>query len=474
MKKQTVNKKRFNGMATTKILPYSIPTGVKKAINSLEISNVNKQHANRYVQQLLLKYKVQQKSLDEYVEMYSQAFANTSRWLPQLLKFGIIETDGSYRTSNIGQAKCKGYRVNKNLLFNPDTYTLANTLKKVGQPQQSPIHKGFIRSANSIEIPEQKLYNKLDAIIGGINADNFVCNSIIPLGTYKTRFLGKHTYGHYPLEWSHKKAEKLGVDLILDGSKIIIGSIEQYVKQKRKDVEFHNKLSIERLLNRDYEPKRNLTNNRLDTVFTNFSKDLFEIIKDYNGLCEIDCKNSQYALLANKMGVEVDAAFYNVATMGKLYESIASAIDSSISFNPFKGTKEQLLAGQKARQKAKLLMMLLVFGKVSTKIEYLDLFKNLYPDAYAWIVDYKVNNPEAIEAGSIQSSKDYYKALPISLQLMESQFWVDNVLAECYRKNIVAVSRHDSISCFKKDKDKVVAIIQTAKQNFEYNFSLSL
>ncbi|MEL7270655.1 MAG: hypothetical protein AAGL34_13870 [Bacteroidota bacterium] len=461
-------------MATSKILPYSLPTGVKKAINNLEISNVNKQHANRFVQQLLLRYKVQNKSLDEYVEMYSQAFANTIRWLPPLLKFGIIETDGSYVTSSNGQAKCKGYRINKNLLFNPDTYTLANTLKKIVQPQQSAIQKGFIRSANTIKIPEKMLYSKLDAIIGGINADSFICNSIIPLGTYKTRFLGKHTYGHYPLEWSHKKAEKLGVDLILDGSKVIIGSIDQYVRQKRKDVEFHNRLSIERLLNKDYEPKRNLTNNRLDTVFTNFSKDLFEVVKDYNGLCEIDCKNSQYALLANKMGIEVDAAFYNVATMGKLYESLALAIDSGISFNPFKGTKEQLVAGQKARQKAKLLMMLLVFGKVSTKIEYLDLFKNLYPDAYAWIVDYKENNPEAIEAGSIQSSNDYYKALPISLQLIESQFWIDNVLMKCYDEGIVAISRHDSISFFKEDKDEVVAIIQKAKQNFEYNFTLAL
>ena len=422
------------------------------------------------------------------MQVYIQSFNNSNLWLPQLLKAGIVETDDLFRPSNHknGAPKCKGYRISTYLLHNPNTLTEANTIKKPQPIKLGLLYTGFIKSANALKIPEAELRTKLDNMVANVTKDSFAINSAIPLGTYKTGVLEKIITSTnqiiYRTKWlqhnrtlqnSHKKAAKLGVDLILDDKEIIIGCINKYVSQKRRDMLLYGTLAIERLVNKDYNPNRNLTNNRLDTVYTNFSKELFEIVKLHNGLCEVDCKNSQYALLANKMGKAVDAGFYNsAAVQGKLYEHLALAINPNISFNPFKGTPKQLAAGQKARQKAKLLMMVLIFGKVNSKVEYLELFKNLYPDAYTWITNYKLNNPDGITASSIQSSKDYYRALPISLQLIESQFWIDNVLMECYRRGIVAISRHDSISCAIENKDEVISIIEEAKLKFKYNFRL--
>lgn len=487
--KAATKKRKIRRINRPTKVKYSIPTGVKLAIDKLDISNTNKLHANRFVCRIITNSKIDKKSLGDYVQVYSQDFSNSNLWLPQLLKAGIVETDDKFRPSGHinGEPKCKGYRVSTYLLNNPNTLTKADTLKKPQPVKQGLLYAGFIMSANSLKIPEKELLIKLDSIVASVTKDSFVINSAIPLGTYKTGVLEKITTSKdeviYRVKWlkhnrklsnSHKEAAKLGVDLILDDNEIIIGCIEKYVSQKQRDMLLYGTLAIERLVNKDYKPNRNLTNNRLDTAFTNFSKELFEIVKQHNGLCEIDCKNSQYSLLGNKMGKDVDAAFYNVATMGKLYESLALAINPSISFNPFKGTPQQLVAGQKARKKAKLLMMVLVFGKVKSKVEYLDLFKSLYPDTYAWIVDYKTHNPDNIKASSIQSSEDYHKALPISLQLIESQFWIDNVLKECYRRGIVVISRHDSTTCFIKDKDEVVSIIQEAKEQFGYDLELSV
>jgi len=493
MQTKTVSKKRkANRIIRAKKVKYSIPTGVKLAIDKLEISKTNKLHANRFVFKIITNSKIDKKALGglgDFVQVYSQNFSNSNLWLPHLLKAGIVETDNKFRPSGHinGGPKCLGYRVSTNLLHNPNTLTEADTLKKPQPIKQGLLYKGFISSANTLKIPMPELRVKLDNMVANVTKDSFAINSAIPLGNYKTGFLKKLTnnrgevihrvkweYGYRWLTWSHKEAAKLGVDLILDDNKIIIGSIEKYVKLKRRYMQLYSTLAIERLVNKDYKPNRNLTNNRLDTSFTNFSKELFEIVKQHNGLCEIDCKNSHHALLANKMSKAVDAAFYNVATMGKLYESLALAIDPNISFNPFKGTSQQILAGQKARKKAKLLMMALVFGKANNKPEYLDLFKGMFPGAYEWVVHYKLNNPEGIVASGIQSVKDNYISLPIALALMESQFWIDNVLAECYRKKLVVLSRHDSATCFKKDKDKVYTIIQEAKEKFGYQFKLSL
>lgn len=492
MKATTQNKNRKMGRVNrpTKV-KYNIPTGVQLAVDGLTLSDTNKGHANRFVSRIITNSKIQEKSLADFVEVYSRDFPNSNRWLPQLLEKGIVESDEKFRSTeyNNGEPKCLGYRINYYLIHNPDTLTPANILRPVQQPHQSLLFKGFVRSANAIEIHEQELKSKLDEIVDNITVDSFTRNSAIPHGQYETGFLKRLTtkkgdtvyrvqWVKHPCwaSWSQKEADKLGVDAILDDTKVIIGSIEQFLKQKQKDSLLYNTLAIERLANKDYKPSISLTNNRFNTSFTNFNKELFELIKVQNGLCELDCKNSQYALLANKIGKNVDEAFYNSAAIqGKLYEHLALLIDPSLpkaAFNFTKGTKEELAAGQKARKKAKLLMMLLVFGKPNTKIEYLDLFKSEYPYAHAWIVDYKTNNPENIKSGRIQSSNDFYRALPTALQLMESEFWINHVLMECYRRGKVAISRHDSISCAIENKDEVVSIIEEAKLKFGYNFRL--
>ena len=140
-------------------------------------------------------------------------------------------------------------------------------------------------------------------------------------------------------------------------------------------------------------------------------------------------------------GEKEDALFYDHATNGVLYDEINDMFNIS-------------------RDESKNLMMHIVFGKMDNDTPHKEAFQKMYSKANRFIEAYKKENPENIQSRTINSKKDFYKSLPIRLQRMESDFWIDGVLTECYKRNINAISRHDSVTVHEKDKQEVINIIE--------------
>lgn len=490
----TVTKKRkFKRRLIKSKIATSIPQGVINAVKDCKLPEEFELEAFTFIDWLIKTSIYQSGKCSSYVQVHAKSKFKTgykNNWLDALLESEILITDDHYIPANNKKGKkpkCICYKVNYNLVHNPNTLGKAKSEFALNPKIiQTPIYKGFVKSANALEYPTELLEATLNQLVEDISIEDFNVDEQIAKGSYKVKFPSVKDYdndklNYFDSDWviDYAKSEKLSA--IEDDGTIYIKSIEKFLTDKKKVVQISNQKAIEKLANGHWHTTdRNETNQRLDSPFTNLNKELFEIIKRHNGLRELDSKNSQYSLLANMMGEQIDVAFYDIATMGMLYEQLALAIDPSIpkvAYHKLKATEEQWLAGQKARKKAKLLMMLLVFGKVKSKVPYIDVFQQLFPEAYQWISWYKTKNPFKIKSKTINGEDDFYKALPIALQRMESKFWVDGVLKECYKKRgenrIVAISRHDSISVFAKDRDTVISIIDEQKRQYGYKFSLS-
>ncbi|MDC6364818.1 MULTISPECIES: hypothetical protein [Flavobacteriaceae] len=486
-------KRKIKRIAIKKQAFTSIPQGIINGIKGCKLPEEYELEAFTFVDWLIKTSIFQSGKCSSYVQVHARSKFKTgykNNWLDALLESEVLITDGQYRTSNNKEGKkpkCICYKVNYDLVHNPNTLGKAKSEFELNPKLiQTPIYKGFVWSANKLEYPIKLLEAKLTQLVDDISIGDFNVDGQIAKGVYKVKFPTTNEYdndelNYYDSDWAIDYAKSEELSAIEDDGTIYIKSVEKFLTDKKKAVQVSNQRAIEKLANRHWHTTdRNETNQRLDSPFTNLNKELFEIIKRHNGLRELDAKNSQYSLLANMMGEQTDLAFYDIATMGMLYEQLALAIDPSIpkvAFHKLKATEEQWAAGQKARKKAKLLMMLLVFGKVKSKVPYIDVFRQLFPEAYEWISWYKTENPYKVRSNTINGDSDFYKALPIALQRMESKFWVDGVLKQCYKKRgenrIVAISRHDSISVFAKDRDTVHSIIDEQKKNNGYKFSLS-
>ncbi len=428
--------------------------------------------------------------MDSPMRFCSQLFPNNyNLWIDEIIDAKIL-----FKKASSIAGRCDRYRVNSDLLTSESFEKVSTSFDIPHKTVQNPIYKGYMRSFESLDIPLEALMQKSKDIANGITLHDYLTNDHIPIGRYEINYgkaKSKNGKWIWPKSgWAYSKtivenAKDDGHFVMLkkpDDLEFMSDLKLNYTESPHHFIELqkgfsrqYNEASIKKLINRSPEFKRNLTNNRLDNPFSNLSRELWKIIVDSNNLRELDAANSQYALLANKMGKQVDEPFYNAAARyGKLYEALARRINPNISFHLGKGTPEQFAAGKVARNKAKGLCMVLAFGPANADVPYVDVFQKLYPNAYDWINWYKLENPENIKSGSMTTEKDNYKALSISLQIMESDFWVDGVLAECYDNNILAISRHDSISVYAKDRDEVYDIIKEKKREYGYDFRVPL
>ncbi len=431
-----------------------LPKTVIDAVNILNLTENKKEKSFEFIYNLISISIKENGFSDNYVQVYSKDLSSGYKsWLDVLLESGVVKTDNHYE--NRGEnTKCKQYRVNREVI--DGTYKLNTTTikyKETPKLKQSLLQQGFEKSVKSIEFPKEKLESELKSMADSIDKNSVVLNEDIPNGNYKIIYNRTQLKEYYSSkEKALEKARELNKDLILHENKLYLKKLDSFINERRLDSEMSNHNALFRLIDGCYKCGRNETNYRFDTPFSNLSKKLFGVIKEHNGLVEIDAKNSQYALLANLIGEE-DSLFYDDATKGVLYDKIKDKFNIS-------------------RDESKSLMMLIVFGKLDNNTPHKEAFKKMYSNANNFIEEYKKKNPENIQSRTIKSQKDYYKALPIRLQRMESDFWIDGVLTECYKRNINAISRHDSITVHKQDKQEVIDIIEVLAKEKSLIFKL--
>ena len=476
MKATATRKRKIRRIPKKRIAKLRLSKPLIQAVKEIGLEQKQEQQALRFLDILVKRCYRENGDSTSYTELCSKYFPDGyTAWLDLLIDFKIV-----HRSNYFEEGKsCRKYRIDTELLTK--SYETAEVIEQEDtETLQKSIHEHFINTTNSLKFDEKILWDKAEQIYTSLSIDDYLVNEDIPHGTFKINYgIRLKDSNGKPIRNFKRDSKEVVAEAMKKGHYIVMNpkkrkmhyafDLDDFISERKLAVFNHCDRIITSLADRDFNPGRNLTNRRMDTVFTQMHEGLWEQIKKDNGWCEIDIHNSQFAFAANKMGAHVDEVFFNsAAVLGKLYEHLALAIDPSISFDI--GKKERFTAGQNARKKAKILMFALCFSPIKTKVEHREIFKKWCPDAYRWMLDFKRNNPDDIP---VSGKKNNYKSLSIALQRMESRFMIDGVLKKCAKDKINVLTRHDSIACHLEDKDRVWQILEEQKSKFGYVFKLS-
>lgn len=179
--------------------------------------------------------------------------------------------------------------------------------------------------------------------------------------------------------------------------------------------------------------KRNPTNKRLDTNLTNMASDLRPFIVGYENMSYLDLSNSQPVLFnillrqyrnnaTEKVLTELNR-YLETTTSGQWYEELIRVFDITKYGNP-----ETALAN--ARDTAKKTWMLLAYSK-NTDLKGL---KEKFAEEYPFI-------------SSVMKSikKEGYEQFAISLQIIESEIFIDKICGTLVGEGIVPYTLHDGL-----------------------------
>lgn len=197
--------------------------------------------------------------------------------------------------------------------------------------------------------------------------------------------------------------------------------------------------------------RRNSTNYRFDTNYTQMPNELFKSIVKENDLVELDIKNSQFAILANCMyhqGVKgLDFInFYKAATGGYLYELIAEALGIT-------------------RSEAKLVMMEILFqGGTAKKGANQKMFAKKFPSVLEYVIKFK---KDAKAEGKAKNS------FPVYLQQVESHIMIDLVYKTLSEMGYSFIPKHDAVYVSRTQKEEIEDVILDLFEGIGFNCQLN-
>jgi hypothetical protein len=186
-------------------------------------------------------------------------------------------------------------------------------------------------------------------------------------------------------------------------------------------------------LNKSLRFSRNKTNKRLDTNLTNMASDLRKFIVGYENMSYLDLSNSQPVLFnvmlnnyrnnaskANLMEIE---EYLDATLTGKWYELLIEIFKVSY----IKNNEESF---QNARNKCKNIWMLIAYSKNESVKKYKSIFSKRFPFIQSVISEIKLNK---------------YQQFAISLQIIESEIFIDEICKELVTQNIIPYTMHDGL-----------------------------
>jgi hypothetical protein len=152
---------------------------------------------------------------------------------------------------------------------------------------------------------------------------------------------------------------------------------------------------------------------------------------ELNNLSQIDLGNSQFALLASTLPSELvhptTVEFKEAAATGVLYELVQSKLNLP------------------SRKRAKQTTFELLFSSHKNRSEDLSKMRVEFPEVMEYIDTFKIENG--------------HKKFSISLQKIESELFIDNILKQLSSLSLGCLTKHDSVICKKQDLDEVLEIM---------------
>ena len=193
-----------------------------------------------------------------------------------------------------------------------------------------------------------------------------------------------------------------------------------------------------------FHASRNDTNNRLDTNLTNFPSILLEVIKEDNGLVEIDLCNSQFAIFSHLIPEDV------VGEDVELFKQLSS----ECGLYPYLQEKMAL----HTRKEAKTVCFEVCFSSHKNHSQYVTEMRQLFPNVMRWVDGFK--------------EKHGYNQFAILLQKKEAEIFIDNLYPVIREQDIYCLTKHDSLIVKAEDEYRVRNIVEDYFD--EINFKATL
>ena len=408
-----------------------LPKNIVEEVNNIKATKTNKDKMLKFLEFLKTesRYRGEDTSFDGIPEsitnfvnvpynLLSKMFGGRYKeMINPLVENKIIEVDNSYSNFN-GKEKCKQYRISTRFINELEIKKECISCVKIGgndMVEKNTHILSFYKTCTGGSIVKE-LYYFLDEyieIINNISPSEFILSTREEIGIEYIPFI--NSKGEYYKIKTDDVLNKYGF-VIKDKNKYFVEQGGIFLKNKIKNKQISAIESVLKLVNDDLYAKRNSTNNRMDTNFTNLPSIIFDKYKEINKLVEFDVKNNQFAILAYILPKELQGEdvelFKFLAERGELYEYVQ--------------TKLEL----RSRDYAKELLICILFASYRVLDKRI---KNLFPKLCEWIKDWKKENGDDGE-------------FPTMLQKKESEIFVDGVF-KTFKKRFgcFLALKHDSV-----------------------------
>lgn len=456
---------------TTKTNYISLPTQLVKDIQELEISKTQQSHCYKFVGILL------RDSFEEYSNLTSptpkpqtyltKAFDDKYHiWLKILLDNKIvIRTEIPSKEKHV----CYNYHVNPIYfkliprLYNFNTIINQTDVLCIEKEREVLLTVAYKDIVKNMSVKNRKYlkwfeedfltlkidYSKLETIVNdrveNLSISDFDTNENILADSFKITIPYGNEYYISKIN-ALKIAKERNEDLIKDGKKYVIANATKFIEEKKIAIGISYLNSLNGLRNGCYISKRNPTNNRLDTNFTNMYSELVNEICIQNNLVQIDLKNSQFAILSNVLKDQLNSSHYklfkSLSISGQLYSFIAGKL------------------GLKSKKEAKISMFEIMFSSRKNNTIGKKRIRELFPTIIKWIDEYKLRNGD--------------NEFAIMLQKRESQIFIDLILTKIKSKKFFCLTKHDSVIVHEKDYLEIYKIIQECFDKIEMEGELHI
>ena len=307
--------------------------------------------------------------------------------------------------------------------------------------------KLFENDVNQLYINVRRLEKIADKIVEDLSIDDYVVNEKI--NEIIVRITRSNNKDYFIKKVNAIiKAKESGKSLIQDGRRFLIETEETFIDNKKKVIHLSYINSIKRLESKSYNAKRNITNNRLDTNFTNMASVMVDDICKENNLIQIDLKNSQFTILSHLLKDQLNSDDYRrfeaLSVSGQLYDYVTQEL------------------GLRERKQGKNVMFETLFSSrknnTSTKLK----LKKIFPTVIKWIDDYK--------------KEDGDNNFAIMLQQHESKIFIDGLLRliKKEKSSLFCLTKHDSLIIKDEDYDRIMAITTSYFSSIGLKYSLSV
>lgn len=318
--------------------------------------------------------------------------------------------------------------------------------KSASQKRQERL---FYRNFRKLSLDFEKLKKEVTRYVETIKAKDFLITEeeLLEGGYSYISSIDRKWRGS--IEKAHRTAGSYGYDLYRDGDTIYSSSEKRFEEFKKKNILESYMSDIMALEQGKLYAKRNSTNKRLDTVFTNLPSNLLNIIKKDNDLVEIDLKNSQMAMyshiLVEEKGyenlLEDEKLFVDLSRKGEVYDYASQELGIS-------------------RGEAKKGFFQILFNKAGINTVQKERLREIFPNIIKNIDNYK--------------KACGYKKFSVSLQKKESEIFISKIYPLLDRSLDLVFTKHDSFIVRREDQERAIDIIEGLFKKISFQGKLSI